>query len=200
MNTFLMEPGSVWLYSFPFGYKRSLGIPAVAWDCCVSWKHWDACSILSTVGKDLALLQLRLRLQLWLGSDPWPGNSICRRAAKKIKEEEAWILTWARWFFGIWVHHLLGLPTFGIKSLFLAATTHLSIYGPLVCQAAWAWTWDSFLFSVPSFVPFSHWASCLFLRIVTLLYRLWMLLPCCVLSPSSHRWLAFPSSPFIALD
>ena len=31
-------------------------------------------------------LQLQLRLQLWLRSDPWPGNSICLGAAKKEKK------------------------------------------------------------------------------------------------------------------
>ena len=35
-----------------------------------------------------ALLQLQLRLQLWLRSDPCPGNSICHRAAKKEKRKE----------------------------------------------------------------------------------------------------------------
>ena len=35
--------------------------------------------------KDLGLPQLWLRLQLWLGSDPWPGSSICLRAAEKLK-------------------------------------------------------------------------------------------------------------------
>ena len=34
------------------------------------------------------LPQLWLRLQLWLGCDPWPGNSICHRVAKKEKIEE----------------------------------------------------------------------------------------------------------------
>ena len=33
--------------------------------------------------KDLALMQLRRGSQLWLGSDPWPRNSIYHRAAKK---------------------------------------------------------------------------------------------------------------------
>ena len=36
--------------------------------------------------KDPALPQLWLRLQLWLRSDPWPGNSICLRAAKSEKK------------------------------------------------------------------------------------------------------------------
>ena len=40
--------------------------------------------------KDLALLQLQHRSQLWplwLGSDPWPGNSICHRVAKKESKQ-----------------------------------------------------------------------------------------------------------------
>ena len=32
--------------------------------------------------KDQILPQVQHRLQMWLGSDPWPRNSICRRAAK----------------------------------------------------------------------------------------------------------------------
>ena len=35
--------------------------------------------------KDPEVLQLQLRLKLQLGSDPWPGNSICRGAAKNKK-------------------------------------------------------------------------------------------------------------------
>ena len=38
--------------------------------------------------KDPALLQLRLRLRLQLGSDPWPGSSICQGAAKNEKEKK----------------------------------------------------------------------------------------------------------------
>ena len=38
--------------------------------------------------KDLALLQLQRRSPLWLGSDLWPGNSICPRRLKKKKKEE----------------------------------------------------------------------------------------------------------------
>ena len=52
-----------------------------------SWERWDEGSIpgLAPWVKDLALL--RLRWQLWFGSDPWPGNSICRGEAKKEKNE-----------------------------------------------------------------------------------------------------------------
>ena len=37
--------------------------------------------------KDPALPQLRRRSQLQLGSDPWPGNSICYEVAKKKKKK-----------------------------------------------------------------------------------------------------------------
>ena len=41
--------------------------------------------------KDLALPQLGHRLQLWLRSDPWPGNSIGHRAAKKeTNKQKKW--------------------------------------------------------------------------------------------------------------
>ena len=57
----------------------------------VSWEPWDTGSIPSRAQwvRDPTLLQLRLRLQLWLGSDPWPGNSgnFFGRAAKKEKEK-----------------------------------------------------------------------------------------------------------------
>ena len=47
----------------------------------VFWEHWDVGSIPSPAQwvKDLVLLQLQLRS----GSDTWPGNSVCCRAAKK---------------------------------------------------------------------------------------------------------------------
>ena len=66
-------------------------LPTMQSSCCsatgltASLEHWDAGSILSLGQwvKDLALLQLQLRLQLWLGSDPWPRNSKCHGVAKK---------------------------------------------------------------------------------------------------------------------
>ena len=52
-----------------------------------SWERWDAGSIpnLELWVRDPTLPQLWFRLQLWLGSDPWPGNSIYHGAAKKKK-------------------------------------------------------------------------------------------------------------------
>ena len=38
--------------------------------------------------KDSALPRPWHRLQLWLGSDPWPGNSIHHRVAKKEKKRK----------------------------------------------------------------------------------------------------------------
>ena len=37
--------------------------------------------------KDPVFPQLQPRLQLWPGSDPWPGNSMCHRAVKKKEKE-----------------------------------------------------------------------------------------------------------------
>ena len=57
-----------------------------------SWECWETASLSSLAQwfNDLALpMQLRLKLQL--GSDPWPGSSICRRVAKnggKKKEKK----------------------------------------------------------------------------------------------------------------
>ena len=55
-----------------------------------SWEPWDAGFIPSPAQwiKDSALSQLRLRLQLQLRSDPWPGNSVCHGAAKKKKKKK----------------------------------------------------------------------------------------------------------------
>ena len=65
-----------------------MGLVASLW-------HWDAGSIPSHAQwvKDLVLPQLQHRLQLWLASDPWPGNSICLRTAKK-KKKVVIIATW----------------------------------------------------------------------------------------------------------
>ena len=52
-----------------------------------SLELWNAGSIPGPTQwvKDIALLLLWCRLQLWLGSDPWSGNSICQRKKKKKK-------------------------------------------------------------------------------------------------------------------
>ena len=71
-------------------YKLALGSSRCgALESVVSWAFWDAGSMPSLTQwvKDPALPQLRPRLQLWLRSDPWPGNSICHEAAKKGKKK-----------------------------------------------------------------------------------------------------------------
>lgn len=45
--------------------------------CCPAW-HSGL--------KNLALLQVQHRLKMWLGADPWLGNSKCRGSAKKKKK------------------------------------------------------------------------------------------------------------------
>ena len=62
-------------------------------------------------------------------SPPEMGTRKCLPLLPPLLVQKAWILTQARWFFGAWVHHPLGLLTFWIKSLFLASTTHLLIVG-----------------------------------------------------------------------
>ena len=48
----------------------------------------QVCSLAQCNGlKDLALPQLWHRLHLWLGSDPWPRNSICHGVAKEEKKD-----------------------------------------------------------------------------------------------------------------
>ena len=61
------------------------GVPAVV-QCD---RHWIAgIPRLAQWVKDLALPQLQGKPQLWLGSAPCPGNSICLRVAKKGKKKK----------------------------------------------------------------------------------------------------------------
>ena len=55
-----------------------------------SLEHWDAGSIASSNQwvKDPVLLQLRHRLQLQLGCDPWPGNSHTPQSSQKKKKKK----------------------------------------------------------------------------------------------------------------
>ena len=62
--------------------------------------HWDT----SIPGpgewvEGSVLLQLQPRSQPWVGSDPWPGNCICRREAKKEKKRTVFRVPW--WLSGI---------------------------------------------------------------------------------------------------
>ena len=52
-----------------------------------SWERWNTGWLPGPAQwvMDLALLQLRLRSQLWLRSDPRSGHFMCRGAAKKGK-------------------------------------------------------------------------------------------------------------------
>ena len=56
----------------------------------VSWERQAVSLIPGLVQwfKDLLMLQQWLRSRLQLGSDPWPGNSICHRVAKKKKRKQ----------------------------------------------------------------------------------------------------------------
>ena len=57
-----------------------------------SWEPWVVGSVpgLAQWVKNLAL-QLQLRSQLWLGSDPGPGNSIHHRKAKNGRKKKAFM-------------------------------------------------------------------------------------------------------------
>ena len=65
-----------------------------------SWECWNVGSTLglSQWVKDLVLPQLQFQWQLWLGSDPWPRNSICcgpkKRREEKKKKKTPTSFTW----------------------------------------------------------------------------------------------------------
>ena len=79
LKTELIVPAVVQQDQWHLG-SSGMQVPSRAWPCGLEIQH--CCNWASWVG-DLALLQLRL--QMWLGSDPWPRNSMCHRAAKKKK-------------------------------------------------------------------------------------------------------------------
>lgn len=60
----------------------------------VSLQHWVSGSFpgLAQWVKELMLPQLRHRLQLWLRSDAWPGNSMCLGVAKRGEKKECMAL------------------------------------------------------------------------------------------------------------
>ena len=68
----------------------------MGWMVC--WEHWDTGLIPGPAEwvKDLELLQLQLQLryQLWLGCDPWTGNSICLGVAKMKQKKN---MIWSSW-------------------------------------------------------------------------------------------------------
>ena len=67
-------------------YLRSSHCVQQDWRClCSTRTQVQYLALLSRL-KDLVLPKLWCRLQLQLGSYPWPGNSICRRVAKKERK------------------------------------------------------------------------------------------------------------------
>ena len=72
--------------------------------------------------------------------EPNQNQEVFDFTSSPLSIKEAWIPAQARWFLGTGVHPLLSLLAFWIKSLFLAPTTCLSIYWPVVRQPVWAWT------------------------------------------------------------
>ena len=78
---------ATYCYYIPWYLHNIFGLGSSC--CCTmgstaSWALWDSGSIHSLAPwvKGPLLPQLQLRSQLWLGSDPWPRNSICCWAAK----------------------------------------------------------------------------------------------------------------------
>jgi len=99
-----------WLLRTPLPVAVAVGLPARgrgkkreflsslrgAMGLAVSWEHWDAGWIPSPALwlKDPAMPQFQLGSQLLLWSDPWPGNSICRRVAQKEKKRNLQHTNW----------------------------------------------------------------------------------------------------------
>lgn len=83
-----IQPLDPWLFFIQKGRGR---VPAVAqqdWWCLRSTRMQVESSAQHCGFKDLRLSQLQCRLYLWLGSDPWPRNSIYQGEAKKKKKKE----------------------------------------------------------------------------------------------------------------
>ena len=81
-----------------------------------SLEQWDTGLIPSPKQwiKDPALPKLWHRLQLWIGSDPWPGKSLCHKAGGgeySWYKNQHFFLFWLPW--GI---KSFGVPEPGIKS------------------------------------------------------------------------------------
>ena len=90
-----------------FGFTKSLTIKDKnnywsshngATGLVASLQHWDTGSIPSLAWwvKVPGLLQLQGKSQLWLESDPWPGNSIYHGVAKKKKKKKK--IKTIRWY------------------------------------------------------------------------------------------------------
>ena len=149
------QPTPVFLPGKSHGH-RSLG--ATVHGVTKSWtslSNWTAYTIVqfckpASHGMNFKLKHLLNLVNFSSQETSWrsPWNS-CRKEeinTPKIQDfnpftysiKETWILTRRRWFFGTLVYHLLGLLDFWIKSLFLALTSHLSIYWLVQCVGqAW---------------------------------------------------------------
>lgn len=69
-----------------------------------------------------------------------PKFAMTHHTPSPFRTKEARVLPWVRWFSKTFIHHLLGLPAFWIKSLFLAPIPCLPVYWPVMQRAEWTLT------------------------------------------------------------
>ena len=145
----LGTPDSLFLMLKKLWISQCVAARPTAWEC------WDASFNAQQAQwvKGLALQQLWLRWQLWLGSDPWPRKSICGGAAKKGKTK---ILLEYNWMTFIWHYLCLGiieLSIFKLKGFFFGH-----------CCSTWSFTAEDHLCS--PFATFAIAAALLIKRLI----------------------------------
>lgn len=120
--------------SFNYTQRLSAGSPAshiisikIKYLCLAPRKHPDQAQLSMTAGREL----------IHPPSEVDGNQEGFDFTLSPFSVKQAWILTQPRWFLGIWVHHYFDLPAFQTKSLFLAPTTHLLIYWPVLQEAIW---------------------------------------------------------------